>query len=161
MPEADRFRQKNGKMQIKIISVPIPYGEEANEDLNRFLRGHRILKVDKQLVQEGGLACWTFCIEYIELSRKAPSSRKAKKDYKELLPAEVFERFSVLRKRRKAIAQAEGIPAYAVFTDKELVKLAEMEELDLQQMRKVEGIGSKKVEKYGQRLLTKQEDEKS
>ena len=145
-------------MQIKIISVPVRHGEQENEELNRFLRGHRILKVDKELVQEGGMACWTFCIEYIEPSKKAPPTKKVRVDYKEVLSPEVFERFSVLRKRRKKIAEKEGIPAYAVFTDKELAKLAEIEELDISKMKKVDGIGAKKVEKYGERILT---DEKS
>lgn len=148
-------------MQIKIISVPVWHGEESNEELNRFLRGHRILNVEQQLVQEDGIVCWTFCITFLELSRKAPSFKKERVDYKDLLSEEVFARFGILRKRRKKIAQEEGIPAYAVFTDKELAALAEIEELDLRKIQTVEGVGPRKVEKYGQRLLNDATDEKS
>ncbi|MEO0339415.1 MAG: HRDC domain-containing protein [Bacteroidota bacterium] len=148
-------------MQIKIISIPVRYGEQENEELNRFLRGHRILKVDKQLVESEGTALWTFCIEYIEQSRKAPPVRKERVDYKAVLSASAFERFSLLRKQRKKIAQEEGIPAYAVFTDKELAALAEIETLNISKMQQVEGIGAKKVEKYGARILEKEKDEKS
>lgn len=51
-------------MQIKIFSVPAVGGEAINEDLNKFLRGHKILQVEQQLINEAGGAYWSFCVRY-------------------------------------------------------------------------------------------------
>ena len=37
-----------------------------NEELNSFLRGHRILKVERELVQRESAPCWAVCVEYLE-----------------------------------------------------------------------------------------------
>lgn len=72
----------------------------------------------------------------------------AKVDYKGVLSPEEFARFTSFRRIRKQIADSEAIPAYAVFTDAELAELSKLSELSLETMRKVPGIGKKKLEKY-------------
>ena len=54
---------------------------------------------------------------------------------------------------RKAIADEEAVPAYAIFTDAELAELAKQKELSLTVIQAVPGIGKKKVEKYGSRMI--------
>lgn len=61
-----------------------------------------------------------------------------------------FKRFSFFRSIRKQIAQDQAIPAYAIFTDKELAEVAKIEGLTLQNLQTVKGIGKKKIERYGQ-----------
>ena len=45
-------------MQLKIFSIPITGGENINEELNRFLRAKKIIKLEKQLVVLGAEAFW-------------------------------------------------------------------------------------------------------
>ena len=150
-------------MEIKIFSIPIYGGEALNEELNRFLRGHKVIKVEQQLVQENGVASWTFCVRYVTGSteKSRSDSKKQRKDYKEILSAEAFAQFAILRRVRLRIAKEEGVPAFAVFSDEELAGLAVLEEITAAKMRTVKGIGEKKVEKYAERFIQAVQDEKS
>ena len=40
-------------MQIKVISIPVIGGNEANSELNKFLRSVKILEIDQKLVEYG------------------------------------------------------------------------------------------------------------
>jgi superfamily II DNA helicase RecQ len=59
-----------------------------------------------------------------------------------------------LRRRRKAISAEAGVPAYAVFTDKELAGIAALENPQPADLKKIKGIGVKKVERFGVQILT-------
>ncbi len=74
-------------------------------------------------------------------------------DYKNVLSEEHFKVFSQLRAYRKQIAEQDAVPAYAVFTDAELALLAQSADLTEQSMLKIDGIGKKRVEKYGALLI--------
>jgi DNA helicase-2/ATP-dependent DNA helicase PcrA len=61
--------------------------------------------------------------------------------------------YEALRAWRKERAAAEKLPAYCVFTDATLTALAEMRPLDVAGLIAVPGIGSAKVDKYGDDVL--------
>ncbi len=139
-------------MQLKIFNIPIGADDALVEDLNHFLRANKIVDIKKELASVDGNNCWSFCVTYILPNRIqdadfAKSSSKV--DYKEVLDADAFERFSSLRKIRKQIAEREAVPAFAVFTDAELAEMAKQPVVTLESMRQIAGIGAKKIEKYG------------
>jgi len=148
--------KKHYKMQYKIFTLPIYGSEEMNEEMNKFLRAHRIVNVERKLVERSnGDACWSFCIEYVDGLAAAPGNtwqRKEKIDYKMVLDEQTFTHFSRLREIRKQIADSDAVPAYAVFTDAELAEIAALPEKSPADLQKIEGIGAKKVEKYGETL---------
>jgi superfamily II DNA helicase RecQ len=84
---------------------------------------------------------------------QAAGSVKEKVDYRTVLDEATFEKFAKLREIRKRFAEAEAVPAYAVFTNEELAEIAKLPELTEQTIRTISGIGEKKVEKYGQKLI--------
>lgn len=145
-------------MQIKIFTVPIIGGESLNEELNVFLRSKKILNTESQIVQQDGNSFWTFSLKYIE-DITIGEREKMKIDYRQVLDEATFQRFSRLREVRKQLAQDDGVPAYAVFTDEELAGIAKLEELILPKMKSIKGIGDKKVEKYGQKIIKAMTDE--
>ena len=53
----------------------------------------------------------------------------------------------------KKIALEEKIPAYAVFTDEQLSRLAKEKPDNLSKMQNINGIGQAKTEKYGKAFL--------
>ena len=134
-------------MQIKIFSIPIPGGEAINEEMNKLLRSKKVLQTESELVNTENGTFWCFCIKYLD--DVSGTFRKTKVDYREVLDDECFQRFSDMRKIRKALAQKEGIPAYAIFTDEELAGLAKLKTRTTATMKTVPGIGEKKIEKYG------------
>ena len=102
-----------------------------------------------------------FIIRYIDDVELAERERGGRVDYRELLDEASFKRFSALRQIRKKVAQDDAVPPYAVFTDQELAELARIELLSPEAMKKIKGIGEKKIEKYGQFFVNLPKDEKS
>lgn len=147
-------------MQIKVFSIPAFGDARAEDELNAFLRGQRVLDVTQELVSDGSGAYWAFCVRYLEYGagegRKGRGARKERIDYKEVLSEDAFRIFAALRNRRKQLAAEEGIPAFAILTDSELAELAKAgveNPLTEARMKSVEGIGEKKLERYGKQLL--------
>jgi superfamily II DNA helicase RecQ len=74
-------------------------------------------------------------------------------DYREKLPPEQFERFARLRALRKQMAQAEGVPPYAIFNDQQLAQIAMDPAMALSTLAGLPGVGPNRVEKYGAAFL--------
>lgn len=140
-------------MQLRIFSMSVDADEAEQEHMNRFLRAHRVIGIQQELIQIRDAALWCFCVRYLDELEKKDGFRGPKKDYKEILTPEVFGRFSRLREIRKELAKEDAVPAYAVFTDEELSQLAAMVELSATAIHSVKGIGAQKLEKYGLKLL--------
>jgi len=140
-------------MQIKLFTIPIGDNNSSQDELNKFLRTHKILEVENHLMNNERGAVWCFCVKYIDEYTNAPD--KIKIDYRQVLDEQTFSVFSKLREARKAIAIDEGIPAYAVFTDEELAGLAKLEKINIKTMQTVKGIGEKKVERFAEKFIIK------
>jgi len=61
--------------------------------------------------------------------------------------------FLRLKALRKELAGARNVPAYVVFNDATLMRIAEMRPTSLAALRGISGIGPKKLELYGDDLL--------
>lgn len=133
-------------MQIRIFTIPIPGGEALTEEMNVFLRSRKVLEVTEQVIGNH----WCFRVKYLD--DHALNDRQ-KIDYREVLDPASFQRFSRLREIRKQLALSESVPPYVIFSDAELAELAKMEQLSLASMRRVKGIGEKKIEKYGIKFI--------
>ncbi len=64
--------------------------------------------------------------------------------------AEAFER---LRRFRREVATAAGVPAYVVFHDATLLAMVRGRPTTLAELAEVPGVGSRKLERYGARFL--------
>ena len=130
-------------MQIRIFTIPLTANVDEQEEMNRFLRANKVLTVQKEYDQNRGV--WTFAVEFLPVSAgsKMAENRSAgeKVDYKEVLGAEEFERFS------------ESVPAFAIFTDRELAEMSKISDLSPEMLKKIEGINSARIAHYGVRLL--------
>lgn len=148
-------------MQLAFFKIPASGPEPAVEELNRFLRTHRVLSAQRELVREdGGTAAWAVCVEYLAgtapaggASPNGVGARPAKIDYREVLSGEDFAVFSRLRDLRKRVADREGLPVYAVFSNEQLAAMVTDKADSLAAMAKIEGVGAGRVEKYGAEFL--------
>jgi len=69
-------------MQIKLFTIPIGDSGAAQEEMNRFLRGNKILEVENHLISNENGAYWCFCVRYIEKTASSGEYDKTKKvDY--------------------------------------------------------------------------------
>lgn len=134
-------------MQVALFSAA-PGDAAALEELNRFLRGHRVLTLDRHC--HGGV--WSFCVSY--QMGPMPEVRTAEKvDYKQVLDERTFALFSVLRLVRKTLAEKENLPHYAVFTNEQLAGMAKARCRTPADLASVPGVGPARVEKYGAAVL--------
>ena len=142
-------------MQIRIFTISVFDTGAGIAELNRYLAGQRVLEVEQKMIQTETGAFWTFCIRSVVETSVFSGNRavKEKVDYKQVLNETEFAIFSDLRTCRKKIAQDDSVPAYAVFTDEELCGIVRLENISTEQLKKVPGIGEKKIEKYGELLL--------
>ena len=60
---------------------------------------------------------------------------------------------SALKAKRRALAEAAGVPAYIIFADKTLVEMAETRPRTLDDMAHISGVGAKKLETFGAEFL--------
>jgi superfamily II DNA helicase RecQ len=96
---------------------------------------------------------WSFCITYqLPVGSGGPET-PAKVDYKTVLDERTFALFSKLRELRKALAEKENLPPYAVFTNEQLAEVAKVRCTTPGELGKIDGIGPARIEKYGAALV--------
>jgi len=145
-------------MQVQIFSISAIENSSELQKMNAFLRGHKIIDIEKQFVNNASESFWSFCIRYINSDNQLslnPQTKKAKVDYKEVLDEKTFAVFSRLREIRKEIAKEDAVPAYAVFTDYELSEIAKLPVILESTIQSIKGIGQKKTEKYAIKIQEK------
>ncbi len=69
------------------------------------------------------------------------------------LSPESNDHFNALREWRATVAREQDVPAYVIFHDATLRAIAEMQPRDLDALSTVAGIGSTKLERYGDAVL--------
>lgn len=141
-------------MQIQVFTIPVSEASESVAELNKFLATNKVADVEQQFVNSGERSFWSFCVRYIASTNQLQTNvPKVKIDYRQVLSEKHFAIFSKLREIRKRLATEDAVPAYAVFTDEELSKIAQFDTISISQTRKIAGIGEKRMAKYGEKLI--------
>jgi len=60
---------------------------------------------------------------------------------------------SALKAKRRALAEAAGVPAYIIFADRTLIEMAEARPQTLDAMARISGVGAKKLDSFGRAFL--------
>ena len=144
-------------MPFQIFSLPLSSGPADAEVLNRFLRTHRVLQVERRLIEMGPQSVWSFCVEYLEQvdvpGVPGGKGNRESVDYRAVLSAVEFAVFSRLRDLRKALAEKEAVPPYAVFTNEQLAQMVKVATPSMASLQAVPGVGEAKAAKYGAAVL--------
>ena len=147
-------------MQLMMFSVPALNPGASVEEMNSFLRSHRVLSVDRRLVGTDGSAYWAVSVEYLETSASGTGatmvyggSAKGKVDYQTILSETQFTLFAKLRDVRKAISEKEAVPPYTVFTNEQLAAMVTTKACSLEALGRIDGIGASRMEKYAPLFL--------
>ncbi len=61
--------------------------------------------------------------------------------------------WEALRSKRNELAQEQGVPAYIIFHDATLMEMVEYHPTTLHELSQISGVGSSKLEKYGDEFL--------
>lgn len=85
--------------------------------------------------------------------RREVAQRTPRPAVKALVSEEDAPLLSALKAKRRALAEAAGVPAYIVFNDRTLIEMAETRPANLDAMARVGGVGATKLERYGAAFL--------
>jgi len=143
-------------MPFRFFQVSVRDSGPAEEELNRFLRANRVLRVDRRWVDLGSESYWGFCVDYLEGAtpgaRPAAESR-GKVDYREILGPEEFAALVKLRNLRQTISKDAAVPVYVVFTNEQLAAMVQRKVATKADLSKIDGVGEARIQKYGERFL--------
>jgi ATP-dependent DNA helicase RecQ len=89
----------------------------------------------------------------ITLRRDTVQSAGSKPAVRSLVSEEDAPLLSALKAKRRALAEAAGVPAYIVFPDRTLIEMAEKRPSSLDDMAQITGVGAKKLESFGAAFL--------
>ena len=134
-------------------------GSEA-ERLNQFLGTHRIVGVREEWLSADDNSAWVFSVQYREAGRNGSktgstprSASRNRIDYSEELSPEDFAVYSRLRDTRKAIAEEESLPVFAICNNEQLAEIAKRRCSAIDELTQIDGIGDGKATRFGERLL--------
>ena len=145
-------------MQFKFYTVPSTGSHLIEDEINKFLRSHRILKVDRTFCPDSG-GYWTLCVEYMDIESLAdlPSFGKGQSDPTADLSDEEKSRYDAYKDIRLTISKERGIKAYNVFSNRELALIAKIPVLDAS-IQDINGISTAKIKEFLPYFYSKTED---
>ena len=122
------------------------------DELNHFLKAHRIIDVEKKFIDSERGTGWAVLVEYAQESKQGSSSGP-KVDYQAILSEQEFAFFSYLRDLRKSMAEKQAVPVYAIFTNEQLSQMVKKTPKTIQELMQIPGIGEAKAKQYGDVFL--------
>ena len=123
----------------------------------RQMMGHDLVRPDPE--RHGGLRMTEAARpilkgeQAIALRRDAMTSVARKPAVRAMVSEEDAPLLSALKAKRRALAEAQKVPAYVIFPDRTLVEMAEKRPQSLDDMARIGGVGAKKLERYGRTFL--------
>ena len=131
-----------------------PFGEKSvTDELNSFIRSHRIINVEKRLIDSINGTGWAFLVEYGNDGNKSTTGSSQRVDYREILNPAEYALFDKLRNLRKELAEKSGIPVYAVFTNDQLAVMVKKPPKNAKDMLAIPGVGESRVKQYGEAFI--------
>ena len=141
-------------MQFHFFTVDALAPTVGASELNAFCTQHRIALVDKHFVERGAHAYWLFCLSTVDADGAeravAGGGKRARIDYREVLSESDFAVYAELRELRKTIAEHDGVPIYALFTNEQLAEMVTRRATTLAALGEIEGVGKARLEKHGE-----------
>ncbi|MHC1782476.1 MAG: DNA helicase RecQ [Anaerolineaceae bacterium] len=126
------------------------------------------LHIAQQLIQMELLAQSKDLYRVLRLTPKGSEVLKSREPIRGVLPQEEepvaarrrageieYDRdlFDLLRTKRKELAEAANVPPYVIFSDRTLVEIASYYPMTSDSLKRINGIGQVKFERYGQLIL--------
>ena len=152
----DRIRAR-GHDQLPTFGVGRELSRPEWQAVFRQILGHDLMRPD---VERHGALMMTERArpilrgeERITLRRDLVRRNRTKPVAKALVAEEDAPLLSALKAKRRALAEAAGLPAYMIFPDRTLIEMAEVRPGTLDAMARVNGVGAKKLESYGAAFL--------
>ncbi|MFW8633420.1 DNA helicase RecQ [Cribrihabitans pelagius] len=155
--ETDRIRAKRHD-QLSVYACGKEYSKRQWQAVFRQMMGHDLVRPDPE--RHGALRMTEAALPIlrgeagIELRKDTIKSAERRPAVKALVSEEDAPLLSALKAKRRALAEAQKVPAYVIFPDRTLIEMAERRPETLDQMARISGVGAKKLERYGDDFLS-------
>lgn len=154
--DTDKIRAR-GHDQLPTYGVGREFDKRGWQAVFRQMMGHDLVRPDPE--RHGALRMTQTARPILKgedsITLRRDTIRKGLKRpaAKALVSEEDAPLLSALKAKRRAYAEAASLPAYMVFNDRTLIEMAETRPQTLDDMARVNGVGQKKLERYGDGFL--------
>ncbi|MGR3761024.1 DNA helicase RecQ [Roseobacteraceae bacterium NS-SX3] len=155
--QTDRVRDKRHD-GLSVFGCGKEYGKRQWQAVFRQMMGHDLVRPDPE--RHGALRMTEAALPVlkgaasIELRKDTIKAADRRPAVKTLVSEEDAPLLSALKAKRRALAEAQKVPAYVIFPDRTLIEMAEQRPETLDQMARISGVGAKKLERYGDDFLS-------
>ena len=134
---------------FRIITIPFDRGQNGFDDtiLNKFLLNKSLTSYRAEFFEDGGEKFWTLLLEYDPLLEKGHKKEEEHLDESQRM---LMNRLKAWRKEK---AEKDGVPAYIVATNKELVQIIRAAPKSLEGLKNIKGFGQGKVSRHGKEIV--------
>ncbi|MBU2992435.1 DNA helicase RecQ [Octadecabacter sp. 1_MG-2023] len=152
----DKVRQWNHD-ELPTFAVGKDYSRVQWQAIFRQIMGHDLMRPDAE--RHGALRMTQKARPIlrdeakIDLRRDTIKAAKSGPKVKQMVSEEDAPLLSALKAKRRAFAEQLGGPAYIVFNDRTLIEMAEKRPTNLDEMARIGGVGTKKLDSYGSAFL--------
>lgn len=152
----DRIRQR-GHDQLPTFGVGGDISRQQWQAIMRQMLGRDLIRPDPE--RHGGLAITLAAHpvlrgeETVILRRDLINRARPAVVVRTQVDEEDAPLLSALKAKRRALAEAARVPAYVIFPDRTLIEMAQSRPATLDDMARVNGVGAKKLESYGEEFL--------
>ena len=149
--------REKGHGDLSVFGCGKEYSKRQWQAVFRQMMGHDLVRPDPE--RHGALRMTEAALPVlkgdaqISLRKDTIKSAERRPAVKMLVSEEDAPLLSALKAKRRALAEAQKVPAYVVFNDKTLIEMAETRPETLDQMARIGGVGAKKLERYGDEFL--------
>ncbi|MVO15489.1 DNA helicase RecQ [Parasedimentitalea huanghaiensis] len=154
--ETEKIRTRRHD-QLSVYGCGGEYDKRQWQAVFRQMMGHDLVRPDPE--RHGALKMTEAALPVLkgeaQISLRKDSIKKANRRpaIKTLVSEEDAPLLSALKAKRRALAEAQKVPAYVIFPDRTLIEMAETRPTTLDGMAHVGGVGAKKLERYGDMFL--------
>ena len=154
--DTEKMRQ-HGHADLPTFGVGRDMSKQNWQGIFRQMMGHDLARPDPS---RHGALCMTQAglsilkdQQSITLRMDTLKVEKSRSNVKTLVSDEDAPLLSALKAKRRFLAEQADVPAYIVFNDKTLTEMAQQRPKNFDEMAKISGIGSKKLDTYGAAFL--------
>ncbi|MCZ4266719.1 DNA helicase RecQ [Rhodobacteraceae bacterium G21628-S1] len=152
----DRVRQK-GHDDLSVFACGREHSKPEWQAIFRQMMGRDLVRPDPE--RHGALRMTEPALpilrgeDSITLRKDTIKSATRRPAVKALVSDEDAPLLSALKAKRRALAEAQKVPAYVIFPDRTLIEMAEKRPQSLDEMARISGVGAKKLDRYGDEFL--------
>jgi len=143
-------------LQIKSFILPVHTDTSIENEINNFLKSHKVIKMRKEFLNNSENACWCLLVEYVLDEKENSKQSKGFKniiDYKEVLSPDDFSVYAKIREWRKETADKNGVQLYTILNNEQMARIAQEKITKLDKLKEMSGIGEQRIKKYGKDII--------